>query len=151
MSSLDTSAKAFSWVLVVLLLAALAWQVQDSRDKLEASRLLYKVEGISYSILATGQAPRQALAQNLRDLRRAGELDPLEVGVPLATGSQYLLMQSPNQAVEAYREALELEPRPEIYLNLGKALVMAGDRKAADEAFDKAVRLAPQLASEVPQ
>lgn len=151
MPSFDTSAKALSWILVVLSLAALAWQLQEGRNKLEASRLLYKVEGVSYSILATGQAPRQALAQNLRDLRRAAELDPLEVGVPLATGSQYLLMQSPNQAVEAYREALELEPRPEIYLNLGKALQLAGKPEEADEAFDKAVRLAPQLASEVPR
>lgn len=137
-------------VVAGLLLAALVAQVRESLDRRLASRLLARVEAISLEILSAGQAPRVLLAQNLRDLRRARELDPLEVGVPLALGSQYLLVRRPQEAEAAYLEALEVEPRPEIYLNLGKAQMLAGEDEKADESFRRAVLLDWHMADQVP-
>jgi tetratricopeptide (TPR) repeat protein len=80
----------------------------------------------------------------------AGSRDPLEIGVPIARGSQYLLLRRPDEAIAAYREAAALEPRPEIDLNLGRALWMKGDKEAARQALQRAVRLNPALRAEVP-
>jgi Flp pilus assembly protein TadD len=89
-------------------------------------------------------------AENLSWLDRAAQLDPLEIGIPIARGSQYLLLRRPDEAIAAYREAAALEPRPEIDLNLGRALWMRGDKDAARQAFRRAVRLNPALRAEVP-
>ena len=44
----------------------------------------------------------------------------------------------------------KLEPRPEGYLNLGRAQWFAGRRDEARLSFATAVRLDPRLASQVP-
>ena len=90
------------------------------------------------------------LKGNLELLRRAGELDPAEIAIVVGRGSQYLLLRRPDAAIGAYRQALTLEPRPEIYLNLGRAQQMAGRNEEAQASFDEAVRLDPHLAPQVP-
>ncbi len=140
------------WCALTLSAAALAlgvYAVTDGRGRMEASRALFRAEGISMGLIAKGQAPRAYLQQNIRDLRKAGDLDPLEPGIPLALGSQYLLLGSPQAAAEAYRESLAIEPRPETYLNLGKALRLAGDLEGSQIAFDQAVKLDWHLEAEV--
>lgn len=137
-------------VLLILALALAARGYSGAR-RLEASRLLSRAETVSLGMVARGQAPRQLLAQNLRDLRLAAELDPLEVGIPLALGSQYLLLGRPEKAAESYREALALEPRPEIYLNLGKALRLSGQEQEANQCFDRAIRLDRNMRQQVPR
>jgi Flp pilus assembly protein TadD len=137
-------------VVVPLLVLALLGQTGRLRDRLAAGRMLRQVELMSMAMIARGEMPRQLLATNLELLRRASALAPAEVGIPIARGTQYLLMGNGSSAAAAYRDALELEPRPEIHLNLGRALVVAGEMEKAREEFRLAVKLDPNLARMVP-
>jgi Flp pilus assembly protein TadD len=138
------------WVVVPLLVLALLFQTGRMRDRLLASRMLRQVELLSMAVLARGEMPRGLIPSNLELLRRASVLDRTEVGIPVARGTQYLLLRNGDSAAAAYREALTLEPRPEIHLNLGRALLMAGDREGARRELGLAMRLDPHLAPLVP-
>lgn len=139
-----------AWVAVLLLLLALVAQTGRLRDRLAAGRMLRQVELMSMAMIARGEMPPRLLSNNLELLRRASVLDPTQVGVPIARGTQYLLLGHGSSAAAAYRAALELEPRPEVHLNLGRALVMAGEPEKAREQFRIALRLDPNLAPVVP-
>ena len=71
-----------------------------------------------------------------------------EVGIPLARGSVNYLLGRLDPAIAAYREALALEARPEIHLNLGRALRAQGLLAEAERELARAVRLDPRLAAE---
>lgn len=129
---------------------ALFAHTERAADRLEASQRLRVVTAVSREMERTGQVPREVVAANLRLLREAGRLDPALVGVPVAVGGQYMLLERYDSAIAVYREALELEPRPETYLNLGNALLASGREAEAREAYRKAVRLAPRLRALVP-
>src|SRR5436189_2223147 len=94
--------------------------------------------------------PGRLLQEILAALRRAAALDPVEVGVPIARGSQHLLSGSPEAAIEPYRAAAALEPRPEIYFYLGLAEQHAHRLEDARRDFALAFRLDPRLAEAVP-
>jgi Flp pilus assembly protein TadD len=142
--------KKLAWVLMPLLVLGLLAQTGRMRDRLLASRMLRQVELLSMAALSRGEMPRGLAPANLEVLRRAAALDRTEVGIPIARGTQYLLLNNGDQAAAAYRAALELEPRPEIHLNLGRALLMAGDPEGARRELALAVRLDPHLAPLVP-
>ena len=139
------------WLLVAVLAAATVGQYRRGFDRLTAGHLLRAVQART---LAATRAPAAQgtvlLKGNLELLRRAGELDPAEIAIVVGRGSQYLLLRRPDAAIGAYRQALTLEPRPEIYLNLGRAQQMAGRNEEAQASFDEAVRLDPHLAPQVP-
>ncbi len=147
-STAKPAGRAF-WLVVVLLVAALAGQLRLTVARLGASRALAQVELRSKAALAAGRSSRILFAENLQLLRRAAVLDPLEVGVPIARGAQHLLLGSPEAAEEAYGDALRLEPRPEIYLNLGRAQ-LAHAPEDARKSFGTAVTLDPNLAKFIP-
>ena len=132
--------------------AALALVLQTDRalDRIAASKRLRAVEVLSEQMARSGRVPGALVGTHFRLLREARALDPSEVGVLVALGGQHMLLGQPERAAAVYREALALEPRPETYLNLGQALLASGRRDEAREAYDKAVRLAPRLASRVP-
>jgi tetratricopeptide (TPR) repeat protein len=136
-------------LLTLLLALALVGQAFRWRDRMAASRLLANVEALTLAV-ASGQLPPQALASNLETLRRAATLDPIEVGIPIARGSQYYLLGRSEPAEQAYLEALSLEPRPEAYLDLGRAQWLAGRQDEAARNFGLALRLEPNLARELP-
>jgi tetratricopeptide (TPR) repeat protein len=136
-------------ILTVLLLLALAGQTLRWHDRLTASRLLANAEALTLAV-AAGQIPPRALADNLEALRQAAALDPVQVGIPIARGSQYLLLGRAEPAEEAYREALRLEPKSEVYLDLGRAQWMAGRKEEALRNFALAVRLDPGLVRVLP-
>ncbi|HVR96942.1 MAG TPA: hypothetical protein VMW27_10025 [Thermoanaerobaculia bacterium] len=138
------------WPLVIALALALLAQTDRWRDRMLASRLLRQVEILSNQAIAAGRAPRGLMASNLEALRRAAALDPVEIGIPIARGSQFLLLGSPQSAIDSYREAERLEPRPETHMNLGRALLMTGEVEEARRQFALGVRLDPRLAAEVP-
>jgi Flp pilus assembly protein TadD len=138
------------WVVVPLLAAALLFQTGRMHDRLLASRMLRQVELLSMAVISRGEMPRGLVPSNLELLRRASALDRTEVGIPVARGTQYLLVRNGDQAASAYREALALEPRPEIHLNLGRALLIAGDREGARRELRLALRLDPHLAPLIP-
>jgi len=54
-------------------------------------------------------------------------------------------LSSPEQAIEAYEHAIELDPfLAEAHLNLGRQLHVAGERGRAEPCYREAVRLAPE-------
>lgn len=144
------SARSLFPIALALALLALGAQTLRLRDRVEASRLLAQVEARTTLAMQAGRAPSTMFATHLEWLDRAARLDPLEIGVPIARGTQYLLLHRPNEAIAAYREASALESRPEIELNLGRALWMKGEHAAAREAFTRAVRLNPLLRDAIP-
>ena len=138
------------WPLVALLGLALIGQTGRLRARGFASRLLHHVEVLSMAAVSAGKAPPRLFADNLEALERAAALDPSEIGIPIARGTQYLLLGQPDSAVRAYTEAIELEPRPEGYLNLGRAQLAAGRMDEARLSFQRAVLLDPRLDRQVP-
>lgn len=139
-----------AWLVMTLLILVLSGQTARLRDRLAAGRMLRQVELLSMAAIARNELPRGLVAANLELLRRASALDPTEIGIPIARGTQYLLLGNGSSAVQAYREALALEPRPEIYLNMGRALAASGRKGEALEQFRTALRLDPNLAQVVP-
>jgi tetratricopeptide (TPR) repeat protein len=142
--------RALAVILTLLLALATAGQAFRWRDRLTGSRLLAEVEALSLAAARARQAPPGMIAANLEALRRAAPLDPAEVGIPIARGTQYLLLSRAEPAIQAYEEALALEPRSEGYLNLGRAQWLAGRTDEARQSFGLAVRLDPNLAGLVP-
>jgi tetratricopeptide (TPR) repeat protein len=144
------SGRTLAVILTLLLALATLGQTVRWRHRMTASRLLAQVESLSLAAVRSGQAPGGMIAANLVALRRAAALDPVEVGIPIARGTQYLLLSRPEPAIQAYAEALALEPRSEGYLNLGRAQWLAGRTDEARRNFAVAVRLDPYLAGLVP-
>ncbi len=144
------SGRILGAILTLALALALVGQTVRWRDRSEASRRLAEVEALSLEAARSGQVPAAMIASNLQSLRLAAQLDPVEVGIPIARGSQYLLLSRAEPAIEAYREALALEPRSEGYLNLGRAQWLAGRPDEARQSFGLAIRLDPHLAPLVP-
>jgi tetratricopeptide (TPR) repeat protein len=134
-------------------LAALALILQTGRavGRLDASKVLRVVEAMSERMARSGQAPRQLVSGHFRLLEQARRRDPAEVGVLVAVGGQYALLGRTDRAVEVYREALDLEPRPEVWLNLGRVLLADGREEEARAAFEAAVRVDPRLRGQVPE
>lgn len=139
-----------AWLLILVLAIALLGQAARWRARGTAGRILHQVETLTLAAVSSGRAPSYLLPSNLEALRRAAELDPLEIGIPIARGSQYLLMRNARAAIDAYEEALALEPRPEIYMNLGRAHDLAGNPEEARRNFQLGLKLSPRLAPEVP-
>jgi len=144
-----TGRQMFPWVLAALLIA-FGWQTLRSVDRITASRLLSNVEARTHAAILARHAPSTMFAEHLAWLETAARLDPLEVGIPTARGAQFLLLRRPDDALAAYRQAAALEPRPEIDVNIGRALLMKGDREQARVMFRRAVQLNPRLRAEVP-
>lgn len=139
------------WPVTALLALTLAGQTVRWRDRLTASRLLREVEALTMTAASSGQLSAPLLFRNLAALREAAPKDPVEVGIPIARGTQYLFLRRTDAAIRAYEEALALEPRPEGYLNLGRAQWISGRREEARRNFERAVRLEPRLYGQVPQ
>jgi len=140
-----------AWLLVLLLAAALAAYTARARGLLRASRVQNTVERVTETLAARGPVPNTVLWTHLRLLREAEALAPAQAGLPLAAGSQYLLLGRPADAVVQYRRALALEPRPEAWLNLGRAQWVLGERQEAVASLLRAVRLDRRLLRQVPQ
>jgi tetratricopeptide (TPR) repeat protein len=143
--------RTLAWPVAALLLAALAVQSVRLYDRLLASRLVHQVELISLAAAASNPAvlPR-LLPIDLAQLRRAAAADPLAVEVPLSRGSLYLLLHRFDEAAAAYREALALEPHPEIYLHLGDALLNGGHLDEARSIYRSAIVLSPFARAQIP-
>lgn len=138
------------WPVLALLAWALFAQTGRALDRVRGGVLLRQVEVVLMAVAQNGQAPPRLLSYNLEQLRKAARWSPTEVGVPIARGSQYLLFAHPQAAIDAYEAAAAFEPKPEIYLNLGRAHLAAGQPEEARKNFALAMRLDPRLAAAVP-
>lgn len=138
-----------SWALLAVLVLALGVQTMRLRDRLRASQMLKAVEVTTSAAMAVGRLSTPLLLHNAEVMRRAARLDPLDARIPLARGGQYLLLRQPASAIAAYRQALAIEPRPEIYLNLGRAQLSAGQDEEARRSFETTIALDPHLTREV--
>jgi len=142
------SGRVLVWPLMLVLGLALLAQTVRWRDRSLASRTLRAVEVLTLE--AFRQRRADVLSTNIDVLRRAERRDPLEIGIPIARGSQYYLLGQTQAAIDAYEEALRLEPRPETYLYLGRSLDRAGRAEEAGRAFRLALRIDPRLWPQVP-
>ena len=124
-------------VLAAALLSHLSW----ARDRLGASVLIRQVEAHTRQVASRPEIAAQVTRLNLRLLRRAAQLDPGEVQVAMLEGAQYVLMGRPAEAERAYRRALELEPRVEVYMTLGRVLVGGESREEGAAMLRKAGQL----------
>jgi tetratricopeptide (TPR) repeat protein len=139
-------------IALALLLVMAVWvQTDRALERLDASRRVRVVEGRSLAMMAQGGVVRQVVEANLRELEEVRRIAPGDVAVPMSIGSQYLVTGRPEAAVRAYQEALDVEPRPEVYLNLARARLALGEREAAGEAFAAAQTLAPRARREIPR
>ncbi len=145
------SGRVAFWVVFPCLLATLVGQSIRGAHWISASQTLKAVEARTIEVVTLGRAPTQLLHANVVELERAARLNPGDVGVLIALGSQYLVMRVPDTALETYRRALRLEPRPEIYLNIGRAYLMEGKRAEARRNFRVALRLSPSFRKQIPR
>ncbi len=132
-------------LLGVVLAAGLAGQTVRFRERLLANRLLRQVEGLTLLAANTGRLSPRLVAANLEVLRRAAALDPTDVRILTTRGGQYLLLERPEAALAAYREALAFEPRPEIYMNLSRASSAAGQPEQARRYAEITHQIDPHL------
>lgn len=112
---------------------------------LRADLTLNRAERGTESMLASGRIDRLVLRQRIEQLQRATREAPYDSRLPLVVGSHYLLLGDAAQAESWYRRALDIEPRPEIYLNLGRALTAEHKQEEGAEALQAAVDLEPSL------
>lgn len=127
-----------------------------AEDRWRASFDLAQVEAVTFRLSAEGHLARRPLARpvvqvldkGVNVLRQAHERDPVEVGVPVAEGALYILLDRPQAAIRAYERALLIEPRPEVYAHLGRTRLRLGDGEGARLAFRRAVFLDHNLAKE---
>lgn len=143
--------RLFAGLVAIAAAAALVAQTGRARDLIGASKRLRVVETVSSRMEALGQAPAQIVAGNFRLLREAQRLDPSRVEPLIGIAGQHMLTHQYDLAVEVYRQALAFEPRAEIYYDLSRAYLGAGEPQKSREAFAKAVALNPDLAGKMPR
>lgn len=143
--------RVLRFVLPVLLALAVAAQMERSSGLMRAQHLLYSVDRRTLAMLRTGTLDKAKLRAHLDALADAQALDWAEVATPTLVGSQHLMLGELEPARTAYFTALQLEPRPEILINLGKVCYSQGSWKRAVRYFAQAALLDPRLLQEVPQ
>jgi hypothetical protein len=142
-------ARAFSAGLCLLLAPALVVHGRALIQRLEASRIVRTTSQVAQLAMRSGaEAARPVLQANLGPLRRAAELDRLEIGVPITTGSHYFLLGNGAAAIEEYQRGLAIQPRATLYLNLGRALLLENRREEGLARLADAVALDPDLAEQ---
>jgi len=142
--------RTMAWMLVLALVLATAGQTVRWRSRMTASRILGRVEALTLAAYNAGRAPVKLMADNLEALRAAAALNPVEGGIPMARGTQYLFLTRFDPAIGSYEEALKLEPQSVGYFALGRAQWLAGRQDEARRNFATAIRLDPRLAAELP-
>ncbi|OGP14818.1 MAG: hypothetical protein A2054_04380 [Deltaproteobacteria bacterium GWA2_55_10] len=78
----------------------------------------------------------------LREYESAQVIDTREANACFALGNVYLRLKDFPRAERHYRRAIELEPKPEFYNNMGWLLMEKGDMKGALKSVEEAVRMA---------
>ena len=135
----------------IVLALALLFQTMRASSQLAANRALRVAEESGLQMLTSDRVERSALLRNLELLRRAATDAPADPRIPMAIGSQYMILGNRSAAARWYRRALAVEARPEIYFNLGRALWLSGQEDESLEAYRAAVKLDPGRRGDVPE
>ncbi|HVT18488.1 MAG TPA: O-antigen ligase family protein [Thermoanaerobaculia bacterium] len=142
---------ALAGLLLVAIAAVLVWQTFRASHRFLGNRLPLEVEAfVTQATAPGGGALLAGLPSVLQALRRAAALDPVQVEIPMAQGNLYLRVGHTGEALAAFQRAIALEPHPEIYFDIGHALLQAGRFDQARRSFALAVRLDPWLRVSVP-
>jgi Tfp pilus assembly protein PilF len=139
-----------SGLVAAMALAALIGQTVRAADRLRSSQLLKTVEATTPGFARQGAGGRPWLALHLRALSAAQQSEPSNVALVTAAAAQLYLLNRLDEAEAEYRRALAIEPRAEVWLNLGRTLWQKGDSAQAREAFTRALALNPRLADQLP-
>ena len=142
--------RAAAFIVLTVLLAALAWRGVVGQRALQASRLVRAVEATSPAAAAAGEAGQRLLRRNLALALEATRLDPASLPAAQALGSVYLLLGRPDDAITSYQRALALQPAAEIYMDLGHAYRAQGASGEARTSYAQAVALDSRLRAQVP-
>ena len=94
-------------LLALMMSVGLFSSTRRSLDRIAASRILFATESQAAALAASGQSTDftgRLLNANLRALKRAAELDPAEVRIPMTIGGIYLLLNNERSAEQWYEE-----------------------------------------------
>ena len=119
-------------------------------ERLRANRVLRVAEDQAEAMAQRGMLDRGLLRRNAAALEMGRRGAPDDERFPLAIGSHYLLLGDLSSAESWYQRALDLAPRAEAYLNLGRVSWLRGDVARAHCRFTKAITLSPLLQHELP-
>lgn len=139
------------FVLPAIFAAWVVAQVGRAADLMRAQHILWSVDRRTMEMIRTRDLDKIKLRGNLEALDAARKLDYVEVAIPALQGGQHLMLGEIERARLAYVVALQLEPRPEVLINLGKVCYRQGATKRAAKYFAQAVLLDPRMMSEVPE
>jgi Flp pilus assembly protein TadD len=96
----------------------------------------------AYEHMGTAEGSVQA-RRNLAALDPCMGLTCRDVTSDMLAAANYSVLGRYDEAIRLYRDALRLDVRPEIYMNLAAAEVAAGDRKSARNDLLRAVLFSP--------
>jgi tetratricopeptide (TPR) repeat protein len=145
MSRVERAAIAAVIVLAVLAIHRLVWV--PLRCDLETRAL----EESTVDALSRTDGTRMILARET--LERAGKASAQcgeDLHLYMIRGANLRILRRSEEAEAMFREALRLNRRPEIYLQLGLAQVESGKNAEAVESFRKAVEFQPIIMEQVP-
>lgn len=80
----------------------------------------------------------------LREYESAQVIDTKDANAWFALGNVYLRLKDLSKAERHYQRAIELQPRPEFYNNMGWLLMEKGDLDGARKSIEEAVRTASE-------
>lgn len=78
----------------------------------------------------------------LREYESAQVIDTKEANAYFALGNVYLRMKDLAKAERHYQMAIDIEPKPEFYNNMGWLLMEKGDLEGARKSVEEAVKMA---------
>jgi predicted Zn-dependent protease len=137
--------------LAITALVAASLLFGAGKDRVGAQRLVQTAESVALESERRGSMPPRALELGLDLLRRAEMLDPAEVSVEITRGGLFMVGGRSQAAERAYRRALEMENRAEVWINLARMRLAGGDREGALEAARNAHRLDTRVARKLPE
>ena len=136
-------------LLALALTAALVAYGVDGLRRLEVSHQLWIINNVVGDYHAANGSP-EVLGPALVMARELVRLAPHQAEVHAAQGDLYLTLSRLEQADAAYRRALELTPRPELYFNLALVEHGKGQVSEARRLAKLAIRLDRMLEPRLP-
>jgi tetratricopeptide (TPR) repeat protein len=139
-------------LLVAVAAVACAWALYQwawlpQRCSMELTELARRTDGAAKTGSDYDRTMRAR--RNVADLARLQEHAPNDVRVPMLLAANQMLAGLHDEAVRTYDLALRVEPRPEIYMARGDALIQLARVDEAVESYATAVRFDPAYLQQI--